>query len=397
MDRLNILQLFNPYEFYGGEEGSVCRIGDALQINYNVEYLLSSTRTMKAMPVHQKLFWPVSIFNNKSAAKKLEQYQKIGKFDVWQIHNLFPALSPVVYKKAFEWGIPIVHYLHSYRLGCTNGFLLNQETPCEKCIRGNFLPGLIHRSWRNSYVASGAMGAILTYTRQLQVFEKAHHWVALSHFHKQKHVEMGIPAEKIAVIHHFLEPISPPPPPAQNGYALFVGRLSQEKGVASLLEAWKILNRPDRQLVIVGEGTELPILKKKVKLLNLENVRFVGFKKAAEQTELWAGAAFSVLPSIWPEPLGMVVLESWAKARPVVAHRIGGIPELVAEGETGFMADPQRPEDLAAALARAFDSPEETKAMGRAGLARLQKEFNRQVWLEKIHLIYKTIPKLSSR
>ena len=391
MHRLNILQLFNPYEFYGGEEGSVYRIGDALQEHYNVEYFISSTHEMLAMPLHEKLLWPVSIFHNPKIAKKLERYQKIGRFDFWQIHNLFPALSPVVYKKAFQWGIPVIQYLHNYRFGCTNGFMLNHGNACEKCLQGNFLPALVHQSWRNSYVASGAMGAVLAYTRHLDLFEKVHHWIALSDFQKQKHLEMGVPSGKISVVHHFLESATPPPPPARNGYALFVGRLSQEKGVANLLKAWEIVNRPDRQLVIAGQGPELAGLKQRA--AGLPNVRFEGFKQPSELAELWAGAAFSVVPSIWQEPFGMVVLEAWAKARPVIAHRIGGVPELVKEGRTGFLADPQRPEDLAAALTRAFDSPTETEAMGREGLARLQKDFNRKVWLEKMHQIYQPILK----
>ncbi|MEI8343050.1 MAG: glycosyltransferase family 4 protein, partial [Verrucomicrobiota bacterium] len=369
----------------------VYRIGDALQDDFDVEYLLASTKEMMTLPLYKKIFWPVSLFHNEVIAQKLGRYQKIGRFDLWQVHNVFPAMSPVVYRKAFEWGVPIVHFLHNYRFGCTNGFFLNHGTPCEKCIQGNFLPALYRKSWRNSYVASGAMGAVLSYTRKLGVFDRVNRWIAISHAQKQKHVEMGIPADKIDVIYHFLEPDASPPPPAPNGYAMFIGRMSQEKGVSNLLDAWKILNRPDRQLVILGEGPELPGLRKKAELLGLRNVRFEGFKHASQQREIWAGAAFSIVPSIWLEPFGMVVLESWSKARPVVAHRIGALPELVEEGQTGFLADPTRPEDLAAAIARAFNSPEETAAMGQEGLARLQMQFTKKIWLEKMHQTYRTI------
>jgi glycosyltransferase involved in cell wall biosynthesis len=391
MKRLNILQMFSRYEFYGGEEGSVYRIGDALQDDFDVEYMLASTKEMLAQPLSQKLFLPVSIFRNEAVAQKLARYQKIGRFDLWQVHNVFPAMSPVVYKMAFEWGVPIVHYLHNYRFGCANGFLLSHGSPCEKCLHGNFWPAFLRKSWRNSRLASGAMGAVLAYTRSMGVFDRVNRWIAISHAQKQKHVEMGIPADKIDVIYHFLEADSAPPPPAPDGYALFIGRLSQEKGVARLLDAWKILNRPERRLVILGEGPELPELKKKAEALKLGNVRFEGFKHASQQREIWAGAAFTVVPSIWLEPFGMVVLESWTKARPVVAHRIGALPELVEEGKTGFLADPTRPEDLAAAMARAFDSPADTAAMGHEGLARLQNDFTKKIWLEKMHRTYRAV------
>ena len=389
MNRLNILQLFSRYEFYGGEEGCVYRIGDALQNDFNVEYLLASTREMKSMSFGKKMRWPVSIFENHDVANKLALHQKNGRFDLWQVHNVFPALSPVVYKKAFEWGIPVVQFLHNYRFGCTNGFFLNHGKPCEKCLHGNFWPSLLQQSWRNSYVASGAMGAVLAYTRQLGVFEKITHWIAISHFQKQKHVEMGVPADKISVVYHFLDTPTPPPPPARNGYALFVGRLSEEKGVDRLLDAWKILNRPDRQLVIVGDGPALLDLQKKAQAFG--NVRFTGFIQPSELTDLWAGAAFSVAPSIWQEPFGMVVLEAWSKARAVIAHRLGALPELIEDGKTGFLADPERPEDLAAAMARAFDFPDATEAMGQEGLNRLQTEFNRQVWLDKMRRVYQSV------
>jgi glycosyltransferase involved in cell wall biosynthesis len=324
------------------------------------------------------------MFRNPAIAGKLERYQRIGHFDLWLVHNVFPAMSPVVYKKAFEWGVPVVHFLHNYRFGCTNGFLLNRGNPCEKCIHGNFWPALFKKSWRDSYVASGAMGAVLAYTRRMHVFERITRWIAISQAQKLKHVEMGIPAGKIDVIHHFLEPDAPPPPPAPDGYALFIGRISMEKGVSRLLDAWKILNRPDRRLVVLGEGPELPGLRKKAEALKLDNVRCEGFKHVSQQREIWAGAAFSIVPSIWLEPFGMVVLESWAKARPVVAHRIGALPELVEEGITGYLANPEDPGDLAAAIARAFDSPEETAAMGQEGLTRLTTHFTKKIWLEKM-------------
>ena len=391
MNRLNILQMFSRYEFYGGEEGSVYRIGDALQDDFNVEYLLASSKEMMALPVYRKFLWPVSIFHNKSIAQKLERYQKIGRFDLWQVHNVFPAMSPVVYKKAFEWGVPMVHFLHNYRFGCTNGFLLNHGKPCEKCIHGNFLPAIFLKSWHDSRIASGAMGAVLAYTRYLHVFDRVNRWIAISHSQKQKHVEMGIPADKIDVIYHFFETQSPPLPPVPDGYAMFIGRLSKEKGVANLLDAWKILDRPDRRLVILGEGPELPELKRQAEALGLANVRFEGFKHVSQQREMWAGAAFSVVPSIWLEPFGMVVLESWAKGRAVVGHRIGALPELIEDGRTGYLADPARPEDLAAAMARAFDNPRQTAAMGLVGRIQLDTFFNKKIWLEKMRETYQKI------
>jgi glycosyltransferase involved in cell wall biosynthesis len=391
MRRLNILQLFSRYQYYGGEESSVYRIGDALQGPFDVEYLLASTSEMLGGTWRQKVTLPVSLFYNVEVARKLRRYQEVGRFDLWQVHNVFPAMSPVVYQQAFKLGVPLVHFLHNYRFGCTNGFLLNHEAICEKCIRGNFWPAIANKPWHDSRVASGVMGAVLAYTRSLDVFNKVAKWIAISHFQKSKHVEMGMPEEKIEVVYHFYERLKEPPPAAPQGHALFVGRLSAEKGVMHLLEAWKIMNRPDRRLVVVGEGPELPRLKSHAEKSGLSNVSFPGFLPQEEQRQLWADAAFSIVPSIWYEPFGMVVLEAWSHARAVVAHEIGALPELIEDGRTGLLAKPDDPARLAEAIAKAFDQPEWMSEMGNAGRERLARDFNQVIWLDKMKAIYNSI------
>lgn len=382
------MQIFSRYEHYGGEEGSVYRIGDAMQDQFDVEYFLASTAEFINSPLHEKLTIPLRIFHNPDVARRLRRIQGIGKFDVWQIHNVLPAMSPVVYTTAFKMGIPIVHFLHNYRFGCTNGFFLQRGVPCQRCMYGNFWPAFTGRSWRNSRVLSGAMGAVLHHIRRMDLFHKVTQWIAVSHAQKAVHVEMGVPSEKIAVIHHFYENPLPPPPPAPDGHAMFIGRLSEEKGVSRLLEAWRLLNRPDKRLVIVGEGPESANLRAQAARLGLSNVTFTGFLKPSQQREVWAGAAFSVVPSIWMEPFGMVVLESWGNNRAIVAHKIGALPEIIAHGENGLLVEPFQPQLLADALNRAFNSPDECAAMAAAGRESLQTRFTKARWLDQIATIY---------
>lgn len=385
---LRILQIFCRYAEYGGEESSVYRIGDAMTELYTMEYFFGSTAEFLGQSLGSKLMFPVSVFHNLDTAKRLERYQTVGRFDFWQIHNVFPALSPVVYEKAFAWGVPIVHYLHNYRLGCTNGFLLNHGAPCELCIGGNFWPAFAKKSWHNSHWMSGAMGAVLAYTRNTGLFEKVAQWVAISECQKAKHVDMGIPADRIKVIYHFYTPKGPPPPPARDGYALFIGRLSAEKGVAQLVEAWALMQRKDKKLVIAGDGPERPRLEKMAREKGLSNVTFLGFVPAAQQWGVWANAAFSLVPSIWLEPFGMVVLESWANGRAMIANRIGALPELIEHGRTGLLAEPFDSESMARQISHAFDSPDEMVAMGQAGHELLGQKFTRSEWLRNIAKVY---------
>jgi glycosyltransferase involved in cell wall biosynthesis len=169
-----------------------------------------------------------------------------------------------------------------------------------------------------------------------------------------------------------------------------VGRLSLEKGVSQLLESWKLIAGGDRKLLIMGDGPERLHLERQAK--DIPGVHFLGFVEHVKQVESWQQALFSVVPSIWIEPFGMTVLESWAKGRPVVAHRIGALPELVEEGRTGLLADPMATEELASKMDRLFSHPAEAGQMGQAGRHELVTRFTRKKWLEDIAKIYSRLP-----
>jgi glycosyltransferase involved in cell wall biosynthesis len=387
MTRIKILQLFSRYLQYGGEEGSVRRIGEALAERHDVEYFIASTEEMMRVP---KFILPLRAYRNGPVLRRLEHAQLGGRFDFWQIHNVFPAISPGAYTLADKLGVPIIHYLHNYRMGCVNGFWFTQGEECRKCGGGNFLPGVIGKCWRGSYAQSAAMALMLTDVRRRGLTEQVRRWVAISHAQKEMHVGIGLPADRIDVVHHFLEhdPSAETPVFPANGYGLFIGRLSPEKGADRLLDAWSRLGK-NRRLVIAGDGPEMAPLQAKAADLKLDNVSFVGFADQAAQKELWAGAAFSIVPSVWQEPFGMVVLEAWARGRAVVAHRIGALPEIITDGVNGFLADPHSADDLAAVLESAFLAGGALQDAGRNGLATLLDRFNKQRWLDSIDEVYR--------
>jgi glycosyltransferase involved in cell wall biosynthesis len=387
--RRHILQIFNRYLQYGGEEGSVYRIGDAMQELYDVEYFISSTAEIMG---DREQSWrvPYKAVYNYEIDLKLRQYQEAGRFDVWQIHNIFPVMSPVVYRRALQWGVPIVHYLHNYRFSCVNGFFLNHGEPCQRCIAGNFWPAFATACWHESHLQSGWMGVITNRIRHLPLFEIVTKWIALSDAHKREHVRMGIPADRIAVVNHFFEAAGPPLPPTQNPTALFVGRLSLEKGVTHLLEAWRRVADGKRRLLIVGDGPERANLERQA--ADIPGVSFLGFVTRERQQSIWEQALFSVVPSIWLEPFGMTVLESWAKGRPVVVNRMGALPEIVEDGVTGLVATPGDTLDLADKLEQLLTSPARAAAMGIAGYQQLAARFSRQRWISQIAEIYGKIP-----
>ena len=391
MRRLRVLQVFSRYIHFGGEESSVFRIGDALQENHDVEYFIGSTKEFLGPDITSKTRAPFHAFYNLPIAQRLRKYQEIGHFDFWQIHNVLPALSPSVYQTAFDLKVPVVHYLHNYRMGCANGFFLNHGQPCERCLGGNFWPAFETACWRNSRLISGFMGLILRRVRSVGTFQNVASWISISDFQRKKHVAMGIPPERIHTIHHFYESSTPPPPYSPSGDILFLGRLSKEKGVDVLLRSWAKVRNANRRLVIAGTGPEESFLKKLASDLNLANVVFTGFLDKEQQVSLWSNSSALVVPSIWDEPFGMVVLEAWAKERTVVAFAKGALPELIHHGVNGLLADPFSVEALAKNIQELIDKPDIGPRLGKAGNLRLKDEFNRTLWLSRIESVYQKV------
>lgn len=385
---LKVLQIFSRYLQFGGEEGSVYRIGDALMDEHDVEYYLESTANLiGAGKWTDKLLMLGKVINNRKAARDLRRMQEIGRFDLWQIHNIFPALSPAVYKEAFRLGVPVVHYLHNYRMGCLNGFFLDHGNPCQLCLGGHFSHAIKAKCWQESHFICAWMGLVMNRVQRLDVFRKVSRWIAISEAQKAVHVQMGIPGDRIDVIHHFYEPTHPALPLPDSGYALFIGRLSQEKGCRELLKAWRAMPA-ERKLVIAGEGPELAHLRSYVAEAGLSNVTFAGFVPRAAQEALWRGASFSIVPSVWMEPFGMVVLEAWSRGRPVVAHSIGALPELITHGKTGLLVPPFHPEALVAAMERLFQEPDLLKTMSIQARQEVETRFSKTEWKRKIRLTY---------
>jgi len=387
-DRTRILQLFSRYREFGGEEGVFHRIDDALRRDFDVAELLSSSAEAFSGGVLKKGVATLKAFSNWSIVRQLRDYQAVSRYDFWLIHNVFPAMSPAVYELAFELGVPVVQYLHNYRMGCVNGFFLNHGEPCQRCMNGNFIPALRTACWHESHLQSGIMGAITSRARGMDLFHKVHHWIAISEAQKAEHVLMGIPDEKITVIPHFYENTETAHQYPEQGDVLFVGRLSAEKGVDRLLNAWKLLGSCGRTLWIVGDGAERGRLEDMSRDLGLQKVRFTGFLNHTEISGIWARSACSIIPSIWKEPFGMVVLEAWSKGRPVIAHRIGALPEIISHGSDGLLVPQDNPQELADAIHSILTNTTFGEAMGKAGLKTLQERYSKQIWMDAIRQVF---------
>lgn len=280
--------------------------------------------------------------------------------DVVHVHNFFPLLSPSVFDACGSRGVASVWTLHNFRLTCANGLLFRQGGPCIDCVGKIPLPAIRHACYRNSRPASAAVAGMIASHRALGTWrKKVDRFIALTQFAERIFVDAGVPADKIAIKANFIPDSGLGDPTIQREGAIYVGRLSPEKGVATLVDAWHSVNHP---LTIIGDGPEREILEARAP----GNVTFAGWQPPGEVAAAVARAQALIVPSLWYENFPMTLVEANAAGTPVVASRLGALESLVEDGQNGALFTPGDPSDLANTVARLFEQPETLHRMGLA-------------------------------
>jgi glycosyltransferase involved in cell wall biosynthesis len=279
---------------------------------------------------------------SQRAAARVGELLRQKRADVVHVHNLFPNLSPAVIRAAAAEGTKVVATLHNYRLLCLPATLLRNGRICEDCLGRTPWPGVLHKCYRSSSAASAAIATSLTSHRALGTFRSVALFLAVSEFVRTKHVQGGLSPHRIMVKPNFAWPAERRRGPGR--YFLYLGRLSAEKGVDTLLKAWGDLEAP---LHLAGDGPDRSLLER----LAPENVRFLGLVPPEQATELVRGARALMLPSRWYEGAPRAIPEAYAAGVPVVASRIGGLPEFVDEGTSGLLVPPGNVQALRRAAA----------------------------------------------
>jgi glycosyltransferase involved in cell wall biosynthesis len=282
-------------------------------------------------------------------------------FDVLHVQNFFPLLSPSVYYAARKHGVAVVQTLRNYRLLCPNVFFYRDGHVCEDCMGKVFkFPGILHGCYRGSRMATATVAAMTAFhTIKGTWLNAVDLYIALTHFVRDKFVEAGFPEDKLVVKNNFVYP-DPGCGSGEGGYALFVGRLSPEKGLDTLLSAWKQLGR-NWKLKIAGDG---PMSADVQAFCAVNpNVEWVGPKSRAETAKLMGAARVLVFPSQWYETFGRVAIESFAAGTPVIASRLGAMAEICDDHRTGFLFEPGNAADLADKLRWTFDHPDQVDSM----------------------------------
>lgn len=334
--------LHNRYLVPGGEDQSTAAEVALLRDHgHEVELLEEDNRRVEQLG---KARTAVRTVWSSESYRRIDVKLRSGSFDIMHVQNFFPLWSPSIYYAASRNRVPIVQTLHNYRLMCVNTFFFRDQEICEDCL-GRLLPwhGVVHACYRNSRAASAVVAA-MTGTHKLAGTwrKRVNTYIAVSEFTRQKYIAGGFPAEQIVVKSNFIHP-SPEPGAGGGGYALYVGRLSPEKGIATMLEAWKGADRA-LPLKVVGQGELAELVINAAS--SCSQVEYLGAKSLDEVFDLMRCAEFLIFPSEAYETMGRTVMEAFAVGTPVVASRLGPPGTMVVSGETGFHFAPANVTEL---------------------------------------------------
>ncbi len=364
---MRVLIVHGAYQQFGGED-SVVRAERELLERHGDEVLLYSRHNdeIKEFGAIEKAnFFPQTVYSWKSS-NEISDVVHGFRPDVAFVHNVYPLLSPSVYHKLHSLGVPAVQVLHNFRPFCPNGFYYTQGQICEACKDGNYLNAVRKRCYKDSYALSALYALTLGSNRLAGMVNKISGFICLTEFFKIKMQEAGVPDSKLFVRPNFVYA----PPLIANGndtgnYAIYMGRLSPEKGCWTLIRAFGQM--PQIPLKILGTGPLEQELKDYVRQKGMTNVQFLGFKSGDEKWQLLRNSLCLVVPSEWYENFPVTVLEAFMAAKPVVASRMGGLPYIVDEGQSGLLFEAGKAGELAQKIQSLVGDPAGAARMGACG------------------------------
>lgn len=381
---MKLLQIYNQYRsLFGGEE-TVVQDTAALVAAHGgrTKLLLRSSRNIEgSLPNKIRAFF--SGFYNSSAFREVTGVLANFRPDVVHAHNLYPLYSPAALVACRRAGVPTVLSLHNHAQTCPNTDHMYNGQICERCLQSNEIYCFL-QNCRDNHLESLAYAGRSYFARRLRLFKNnVDVFICLTQFAKQRLVCAGFDAGRIAVLPNMVVLDRRGVDPAQGGYVAFAGRLDREKSIHTLLAAGGRLRKPV-PLRLAGDGP----LRTQLETGAPPNARFLGQLGPAEMEAFYARARIFVLPSQCFEMCPLVILEAMSHGLPVIASRIGGIPELVDDGETGLLFEPGNVDDLADKIQTLWDNSDLCRRMGAAGRRKAERQYGAQTYYRQLAAIY---------
>jgi len=356
---MRILVAHNRYQFSGGED-AVAR--DEIELlrrhGHSVEVLEQDNDAIHGL--RGKLVASTSVFYSARSRERMKIAIHDFRPEIVHIHNWFPMLSPSIILESDASGVPVVQTLHNYRMLCANALLYRNGVVCTDCA-GKSVPldGIVHGCYRGSRVGSAIVTAAYAFHRLTHTWDRVDLFIAVSDFEREILISGGLPAERVVTKPNFVGSDTWQADLKKEDAALYVGRLSPEKGIKTLLSAWNS-GRIQLRLKIIGDGP----MAEDVRSCAAGNasVEYLGLQPSDSAYREMAKARYLVVPSEWFETFGRTAIEAFSQGTPVLAADLGAVKELVKEGVTGYRFAPGNVDALIAGALR-FTSGEEYERM----------------------------------
>lgn len=389
---MKIAIVHNTYRQRGGEDVVVAAETALLERKgHKVVCYARSNDEIASLSLSQKLLLVKDIVHAEKSKRELLSLLRAEKPDVVHVHNTFLMISPSVYEACRNAGVPVVQTLHNYRLLCPGWSLSRDGHVCEECIDDGLWRSVWHGCYRDSRMMTAAVVLLLQEHRSKRTWDRSvDSYVALTHFARNKFIQGGLPSSAIHVKPNFLE-LDPGERASDGRRFVFVGRLSREKGVWTLLDAWQRLPH-SIPLLIIGDGPLRQSLESAARLRSLSNITFTGWLSRPEVYAAVKNASALIIPSVCYEGFPMTLVEAFACGTPVIGSGLGGVAEIIEDGRNGLHFTAGDASDLADKVKWAWACPEALAEMGHAGRQEFERRYSAETNYKLLLQIYeKTI------
>jgi glycosyltransferase involved in cell wall biosynthesis len=382
--RPRILVVHNAYQQWGGEDSVVeSELALLRDKGHAVEAYIRHNDEVAGMSPARLAAG--AIWSSRTAGD-IQHLAEQFRPDVIHVHNTLPLVSPSVFWGAGRVGVPVVQTLHNFRMMCPQAMFVRQGQICEDCLGKVPWRGVVRACYRGSVAQSAVVAATSVWHRSIGTYRsKVDRYIALNEFCRAKFVAGGLPADRVVIKPNFVQAAVAPVFWGRQG-GLYLGRLTEEKGVPQLLAALKVAELTASFTVAGGGALDCDVAA-------ALGSRYLGFQSSEAVAGLLARAAYLVVPSVWYEGFPRTIVEAYAAGVPVIASRLGSLAEVVRDGETGLLFEPGNVDDLAAKLQWAQSHPQALQAMGQAARRAYDEHYTPERNYEQLLQIYASVLK----
>jgi glycosyltransferase involved in cell wall biosynthesis len=379
---MRILIAHSFYRVPGGEDRYVRQQVDLLSSQHTVRLVAGENVTL-----NPSIRTAASMIYSRVWQRRISDELVDFSPQVIHLHNPYPALGPSVHLAAQRHGIPLILTVHNFRLRCPNGYMYTEGSVCQRCLGGNHVNAVTHQCFPARSQAAAYAASLWVHRFILKLERKVDFFICPSGFMRTTLLRWGIPEDRIGLVRNFTDHVATDQAsPGQHG--IYVGRLSEEKGIDELLKA--LSSAGDPPFMIVGDGPAAKTLAELARSLGLSRTEFAGRVDQQDVRNRLRESRYMVIPSVWNENAPLAALEAMAAGRPLIVTSMGGLPELVESGG-GISCKASDFKSLARAITRLVEDPELAERMGAEAFAFVQSQCTPEIHREQLSTLYERV------